>query len=148
MPTLAIGERGFTLVELMAVLAILSLATATVMLVIPSGRGSVVADAEKLAARIALVRDEAIISARPMAVVVDSDGYRFEEKRAGEWVQARGKGLSPKLWDNGQGLTSASIRVAFDATGTPDRDTVIPLAQKDVSANVTIESNGQVRVLR
>jgi general secretion pathway protein H len=147
MPTSAIGEKGFTLIELMAVLAILSLATAAVMLIVPSGRGSVTADAEKLAARIALVRDEAIISARPTAVAVDPAGYRFQEKRAGDWVQAQGKGLSPKLWENGV-ATTATNRIVFDATGTPDRNIIISLVQKDVRANVTIESNGQVRVER
>jgi general secretion pathway protein H len=147
MPTSAIGEKGFTLIELMAVLAILSLATAAVMLIVPSGRGSVTAEAEKLAARIALVRDEAIISSRPTAVAVDSAGYRFEEKRAGEWVQAQGKGLSSKLWEKGV-LTTGTNRIVFDATGTPDRNTVISLVQKDVRASLTIESNGQVRVER
>ena len=64
MPTSATGERGFTLIELLAVLTILALATATVLLAVPPRGGEVSKVADKLAARVALVRDDAIIKGR------------------------------------------------------------------------------------
>ena len=145
MPTSAIGERGFTLIELLAVLMILSLATAAVLLAVPPRQGSVVKDAEKLAARVALVRDEAIIRARPTAIAIDQSGYRFEERRRGEWMPMGGKHLGRIGW--GEGIAAQNTaRIAFDPTGAADRDMTLTLVQGTVQAVVQIEASGQVRV--
>jgi general secretion pathway protein H len=147
MQTSAIGERGFTLVEMMAVLAILALSTAAVLLVVPTGRGSALKSAEKLAARIVLVRDEAVIAARPMAVAVDAGGYRFEEWRGGEWLAASGKIMAPIALDKGLSASPAG-RVSFDATGAADRGMTITIMQNDERASVQINANGQVKIAR
>jgi general secretion pathway protein H len=147
MQTSATGERGFTLVEMMAVMAIIALSTAVVLLVMPASRGTAPKSAEKLAARIALVRDTAVIAARPMAIAVDTDGYRFEEWRRGEWLPAQGKTLDPVSLDEGLSA-SPTGRLSFDQTGAADRDMMITLTLDDQRASVRIETNGTVSVAR
>jgi general secretion pathway protein H len=146
MPTSAIGERGFTLIELLAVLTILSIATAAVLLVVPTGRGSVHKDAEKFAARVALVRDDAIIKARATSISVDPLGYQLEEKRRGEWLRMEGSRHGRMQW--GEGIAAQStVRIAFDPTGAADRDVTLTLVQGSEQAAIQIAANGQVRVL-
>jgi general secretion pathway protein H len=145
MPTSAIGEKGFTLIELLAVLMILSLATAAVLLVVPAGRNSVKVDAELLAARVAMVRDEAIIAARPMAVVFDSSGYRFEQRRGRDWIPVAGKKMAPKPWADGMSPPTPA-RVEFDSTGAADRDATVILMQAGEQASVKISADGRVYV--
>jgi general secretion pathway protein H len=146
MPTSAIGERGFTLIELLAVLTILSIATAAVLLVVPTGRGSVHKDAEKLAARIALVRDKAIIGSRPTALAIDPAGYQFEERRRGEWLPMDEKRLGRTSWGDGINVQSTA-RIAFDPTGAADGDFRLTLQQDTARAVIQIDATGQVRVL-
>src|SRR3546814_5608146 len=59
-------QSGFTLVELMVVVAIIGFVSAAVVLAMPDPRGRVIDDADRFAARVAAARDEAVITARPM----------------------------------------------------------------------------------
>ena len=75
MPTSAAGssggaERGFTLVELMVVVAILAVASAAVIVTMPDPRGDLQGEAERLAARAGAARDLAIVEGRSTALVV------------------------------------------------------------------------------
>jgi general secretion pathway protein H len=153
MPMSAIGrcangdESGFTLVELMVVLTILALSTAVVLLVLPDQRTSLPDTAEKLAARIALVRDEAVIAARPMAVAVDEGGYRFEERRGGDWLALGDKALKAQAWEGGI-RAEGSERIVFDSTGATERDVAIGLAREGERVSIEINASGGVHVAR
>ena len=71
-------ERGFTLLELLVVVAILGIAAGVVSLsVSPSDDRLVVEEAERLAALFRLAQDEARITARPLTWEADTRGYRF-----------------------------------------------------------------------
>ncbi len=140
-------EGGFTLVELMVVLTILALSTAVVLLVIPDQSKSLPDTAEKLAARIALVRDEAVISARPMAVAVDEGGYRFEERRGGDWLVLQDKAMKAGQWPEAI-RSGGSERIIFDSTGATDRDARIELQRDAERVNIEISANGNVHVAR
>lgn len=78
------GARGFTLVELMMVLVILSLAAGAVAMVLPDTKGP---DAlgERLAARLTLASQYAVLNGEAVGLVVTPDGYRFERFRLGQW---------------------------------------------------------------
>ena len=68
------AEHGFTLVEMMVVLVIIGLASATVLLAMPDPRGDLRGDGERFAARAKAAQDSAIIEAREMALWVTGSG--------------------------------------------------------------------------
>ena len=67
--------NGFTLVELMVVLAIMALAATAVVLTIPGDERSVRSEADRLAARAARARDIAVIGRRHVAGSLGPSGY-------------------------------------------------------------------------
>jgi general secretion pathway protein H len=80
-PTLAIGEgRGFTLVELMVVLAILALLAASLPIalnrLLPARR--TVAAADRLMADVRLLQSEAATTGAPARLILTESGYRLD----------------------------------------------------------------------
>src|SRR3546814_15820916 len=84
-------RNGFTLVELMVVLAILALAAAAVVLTIPGEERHVRSEADRLAARLAAARDIAVIEGRSVAVDLAPSGYGFARSVAGAWQPQIGR---------------------------------------------------------
>jgi prepilin-type N-terminal cleavage/methylation domain-containing protein len=82
-------DAGFSLVELMVVLAIAGLAASAVVLSFSRGDGLARSEGQRLAARLGAARDAAVIGGQPMAVDVDPLGYAF---RAGRAVSGPGRG--------------------------------------------------------
>ncbi len=73
------GESGFTLVEMLVVLAIIAVMGSIAVLGLGGAdRGaSAQAEAQRLAASIQVASDEALITDRATAIVLDSGGYAF-----------------------------------------------------------------------
>ncbi|MDW8323383.1 MAG: GspH/FimT family pseudopilin [Burkholderiales bacterium] len=82
---------GFTLLELMVVLAIVGVLIATVQLnLFRDPRQRLYAEGERLAAVLAAAGDEAVLSGRPMAVRFAPDGYTLWQRTAdGAWERAQ-----------------------------------------------------------
>ncbi len=138
MPILAIGkhgETGFTLIEMLAVLTILALATSVVMLAVPSGRPSPLHEAEQAAARIALARDEAVARARPISLRFTEKGYAIDQEMARKWV-----------WSPGLSVLSSAPQIAFDSTGFSEQDVTVTLHEGSQTATIRINSDGTIRV--
>lgn len=95
------AEWGFTLVELLVVMAIIALAGAAVVLAMPDPRGDLRQGAERFAARVSAARDRAVIEGRDQVVWVSPSGYRIER-------------VEP--WPEGSRAT-AKARVRFDTVG-------------------------------
>lgn len=139
------ARAGFTLVELMVVLVIIGLAAAAVVLTVPPLQGSVRADAERLAARASLARDEALLQGRPISLVLDRRGYGFEQRRGAEWRALREPPFAPALWSGDvrpelpRGETRQ--RISFDPLGAPE-PAVVRLREGRTGVQIVFDGQG------
>ncbi|MGL5839963.1 MAG: GspH/FimT family pseudopilin [Sphingorhabdus sp.] len=142
-------RNGFTLVELMVVLFIIGLAGAAIVLTVRSASVSVGSQAEVFAARVAALRDRAIVESRPFAIWVRASGYGFEERAGGAWRPLDRKPFETTDW---QQPTVARIkggqvlRIAFDGNGLPSAPMEISVAGGNRDLRVSINGAGDVDV--
>lgn len=137
-------RAGFTLVELMATVAVIGLAAGAVLVTAAPPQPPVTATAERLAMRLAEARAEAVLSGRAVAVTIDEDGYRFAVRQGREWTPAP-RPFAPVTWEEGVISPGAPQRWTFDATGSvePGRRA---LYREGRALSVGVDETGQVRV--
>lgn len=140
----ATGSGGFTLVELLVVLAIIGMAGAAVAVAMPDPRGDLRAEAERLAARVRAAQDAAVIEARDMALRVGPSGYGFERREREGWRPVQGKEFRPQHWSEGT-RPSRQARIRFDTTGQSET-LDLSLVREDARAEVHIAADGSIRV--
>lgn len=155
MPTSAAGskapsrERGFTLIELMIVIAIVGLASAVVVLALPDPRGRLADEAARFAVRTRAAHDIAVVNARSVSVWVSGGGYGFDERSGGAWVAMADKPLRVTRWSAGTRAVPASAgrdRVLFDSTGSADRPLDVTLTRSGEAIVVHVGGDGGVKV--
>ncbi len=118
-------EQGFTLIEMLAVLAIIGVtAGATVLGIGAATRGpSVEAEAQRLAARLQSVADEAMVSDRPLAFTWDDRGYCFVSWDGHDWQPGRDEGHARHELAIGirmnMGRRRPPLMVGVDGSGVP-----------------------------
>jgi general secretion pathway protein H len=143
------AENGFTLVELMVVIAIIAVTTAIVTFAIPDPRGRVIADAEAFAARTLAARDDAILQSRDMRIWVTPVGYGVDRRRQGRWVPMTDKPFKPANWSSGTGAIvgeAGRAQIMFDATGAAASPMTVTLVRDSERATVTVAGSGAIRV--
>jgi general secretion pathway protein H len=143
------AEHGFTLIELMVVVAIIGFVSAAVILAMPDPRGRVIDDAEKFAARVSAARDNAVIQARPMGVWVSASGYGFEQRGAGQWMPLEDRPFAMTEWRQGTGALvgeNGRAQINFDSTGLPSEPLTVRLVREGERASVNIDMAGKVMV--
>ncbi len=97
--TKANGEAGFTLIELLVVLALVGVALALATLAIPNHTERYWRDhLEALRVSLNAAQDEAILSAVPITVEIDSQGWRFYQNTRAVTLQAMGDPFLPRTW--------------------------------------------------
>lgn len=142
------GERGFTLVELMVVLAIMALAATAVVLTIPGEERTVRSEADRLAARLAAARDVAVIEGRSVSVSFAPSGYGFERRIAGVWQPLPGRAFDRRDWPAGvrfvAGDGQAVTHVLFDRIGTSPTPQSVILTGGDAREVVRVTATGEV----
>jgi general secretion pathway protein H len=140
-------KEGFTLVELMMVVAIIGLAAGAVVLSVPDARPSVAADAERFAARLSRARDEAVLSNRPVAVEATPAGYGFSVFDGADWTPLTDGPFGAETWTAGTTVTPANgpVRMVFDPTGVADPAS-LTLARERNSRTITVDGAGEVRI--
>lgn len=138
---------GFSLVELLLVLTILSLIVSAVALTVGESRPSLTREAETLAARLTRAQEAAIVQNRLVALELDGAGYGFAIRRGGRWTPLDDAPFTQTPWEVGtrpdlpQG---DDMRVAFDPTGFSEPAEIVLRRGVD-SARIEIDAAGEVR---
>lgn len=151
--------NGFSLVEMMVVIFVMGLLASVVALSLPSDGSILRREAERFAARAMSARDQAISGARPVALVVGSAGYYFEQRAGGRWEPLRHGGSELVPWREGvsatlvgRGPTAAADpagqrqRLVFDPVGLASSDAAVRLARGGRATTVRIARDGSVRL--
>jgi general secretion pathway protein H len=141
------AEHGFTLVELMIVIAILAVASAAVVMVLPDPRGRLRDEATRFAARTRAAHDLAITEARPVELWVSNTGYGFAERADGQWRPLGDKPFRVVQWPGGMhAQVPGRAELVFDPTGIADRALDVTILREGDAARVSIAGDGSVRV--
>ncbi|HEV7353509.1 MAG TPA: GspH/FimT family pseudopilin [Brevundimonas sp.] len=143
-----VRRRGFTLVELMIVLAIVGLAATAVILTAPDPRPTAAMAADRLVGRLANARAEAILAGRPVALRLDGTGSAaLRLGRAGDWAPLDGAGLAAEAWPEGvtPRLEAEATRVTFDPTGLTDPQVLTLQDERGGRAVVVVAATGEAR---
>ena len=117
------GQAGLTLVEMLIVLAIIAVMAGTVAMSIGSGTGrSTEAEARRLAARLELAGDEAMVTGRTIGFAWDRDSYRFVTWKRGKWEDDQAPALEPHALPAGLSIEAEGkgpVVVGADGGGNP-----------------------------
>lgn len=143
------AANGFTLVEMMVVLAVVGLLGAVVLLTGSGPEGALRRDAEMLATRLAQAQQEAILSTRALRVQADNAGYRFLIARSGGWQPLSGRPFEPAAWAPGVmpqlDSDDQALWFAFDPIGTAEPASIV-LGDGHGTLQVQVDADGSVRV--
>lgn len=139
-------RSGFSLVELMVVVALIGLAATAVVLTLPDPSGRLDDEAARLRARLNLARDEAVLGGRPVALRLDADGYAFLRREDGQWRALDEAPLKPAEWSAHarpvlDGVNSRMI--VFDPAGTAE-PAHVRLMRNGRTVELTVDAAGEV----
>lgn len=143
-------RNGFTLVELMVVIAVMGLLAGVVVMTAGMPGGGPADSATRFAGRLAAARDQAIVTGQPVSAWVTSSGYGFDRFRRGRWEPMVERPLDGDDWKEGTGVAigseSGRLTVRFDSLGMADRQVALRLSRDGRTAVVRIAANGDIAV--
>lgn len=143
------ATAGFTLVELMVVLAIVGLVASAVVLSVPGDGDALVRQADRFGTHLERAREEALLGTRPVELVADARGYAFRRQRFGGWQALHDGPFAPVAWEPGvhplrlpQG---GHMTFRFDAIGATSPQALV-LAQDARRIRVVVDGAGEVAI--
>jgi general secretion pathway protein H len=137
-------RNGFSLVEMMVVLMVMGLLATVAVLTIPGGEGKLRNEGERFAARVLAARDEAIVGARPVSLVLSERGYYFERRADGQWQPLPGRGFELTGWNEGTRADAVRQRVVFDSLGLASSEATVRLSRDGAVMVVRLQRDGKV----
>lgn len=140
--------RGFSLIEILVVLAIVSIALTTVSLSLfrPASK-AFDTELQRLERIIQLTSERAVLLGREHRMVMASGGYRVEERFAGSWRVLSTAPFQARLWPEGLRLSALQIDVPISASGAV-AESEIALSFGDQSHRLQIDAIGKFQVLK
>ena len=132
-------RNGFTLVEMMVVVAIIGAAVTALVLTLPSRASAINQDAERLATRLSAARDQAVVGGQPVAVW------------DGEWRPMTERNLENINWRSditAEVPADERLRIAFDNTGLPNQALQVVLKSGEAMAEISVNELGEVDIVR
>lgn len=81
-------EKGFTLLEVLIVVFIISLASTVIIVALPSSEKQTIKHADKLVRELNFANRESVASGVPTALFLTEDGYAFKHFREKEWSKS------------------------------------------------------------
>ena len=96
-------SRGFTLVEVLLVMAIIGMIAGAVALTLPSSSPSERSPQDlaiTLKEQLQYAREHAMVRQQPLGLHVDNDGYRFLRWYDGQWQTLDARGLKSVRWSD------------------------------------------------
>jgi general secretion pathway protein H len=128
---------------MMVVLLLVGLASSMVLLNLPSGGARLADEAEHLAAQ------EAVLTNRPVEIILAANDSSFRVQRRGRWVPLVAGPFKPRPWGEGLSvaLTGGAGRraVRFDSSGSTDPAT-IRMTASGRSIDLIINRQGRVQI--
>ncbi|MEM7569296.1 MAG: GspH/FimT family pseudopilin [Pseudomonadota bacterium] len=143
-------QAGFTITEILIVMALIGLAARAVVLVLPKDNRALREEVEIFAARLKAAQDIAVFSNRPVFGVVNGFGYRFEERRQGAWQTISAETLPSADWsDETQVLLSSGGRVRIELSNLGAiSPTQFSFSRGDARLEVALGHDGAIKIFR
>jgi general secretion pathway protein H len=138
------AERGFTLVELMVVMAIIGLLSAVVVLNLPTRASAPLVEARSLVSILDAARTGAVVNARAIRVRFGGGAPIAEQRRRGAWVALPPKVAGLSRWP--ADVATSPGELVFDPTGTVSGASEISLTRGSGTARVLVDAEGTIRV--
>lgn len=142
----SLARNGFSLVEMMVVLFVMGLLATVAVLTMPGDDRKLRDEAERFAARTLAARDEAIVGARPVSLVVNERGYYFERRIEGQWQALPGRSFRLTGWGEGTRAEAGRQRIVFDSLGLASSDALVRLSRDGAALAIHLQRDGKVKV--
>lgn len=141
--------RGFSLLELMLVIAIAGMGTTAVLLTLPDGDAALHRQADTFAAHLKRAREQAILGGRSVRVAAEPAGYHFARLEHGRWSPLQEGPFGARNWTDGVTplVERGNLQVgfSFDPTGMAEPQS-LSLDNGRQRVDIRVARSGQIAV--